>query len=579
MIDGQEEMAAATVLLVDDDEPLRGSLADILAVEGIATITAGSGQMALDLFSAVRPAVVVIDYHLPDSSGVDLAHAIKQTSSETPVLLLTGFASLETATAAVGKLDGYLLKPVEPSAFLGAVQEALARKALAAENRRQLERLKRVNAYQALHDHVTGLPNRVLLNERLEQALAGCRRSRRPVAVLFIDVDGFKVVNDLFGHQAGDELLREMARRLQESVRPSGTVARFGGDDFVVVHHGVETSADACLLAARLIDDLSKPVTVEGTEQSLSASVGIALALPGSPPPSAATMLRNADTAMYRAKEAGRGRWELFDDTMREQVSERFELERGLRRSLERGGFLLEYQPIVQLQSSFVVGAEALIRWERPGYGRQMPAGFLGAAESSGLIGPIGLWVLDEALSELARWQGAGALPDPFCLWVNVAPQQLANPDFALLVEQRLDRYGIAPELLGLEILEEGLLDVAATESVLTPLRRIGVAINLDDFGAGHSNLSLLQELPITGLKIDRRFITGLGGSSDDSGRAIVSGLVNLGHSLGLTVVAEGVETEVQASAVQAIGCELAQGYFYGRPGPADQLWPIVEPA
>jgi EAL domain-containing protein (putative c-di-GMP-specific phosphodiesterase class I) len=280
---------------------------------------------------------------------------------------------------------------------------------------------------------------------------------------------------------------------------------------------------------------------------------------------------------MYRAKEAGRGRWELFDDEMRAQVIERFEVERGLPIALATGGLTLLYQAIVDTGAEAIVGAEALLRWDRPGHGMVLPDRFLHVAEDCGLIVPIGGWVLEEAAAELARWKAADRVPDPFRLWVNVSPKQLADPSFPELVVDTLTRHSLPPEALGFEILEEALLDVVAAKGVMKHLRALGISLALDDFGAGYSNLWWLQDLPITGIKIDRRFVTTLD-SGDDRGPAIVKGLVDLGHSLKLTVVGEGVETADQARALRAIGCESVQGFFYGHPGPAERLWDTVRP-
>jgi diguanylate cyclase (GGDEF)-like protein len=392
------------------------------------------------------------------------------------------------------------------------------------------------------------------------------------VALYFLDLDRYKVVNDLFGHQVGDRVLQEVAHRLSASCRKTDSVARFGGDEFVVICPDVRGSNEACAIAQHLLDTFQKPIEIDGSDYGISASVGIAMTVPGLRRHSAETLLRNADTAMYRAKEGGRGRWELFDDEMRAQVRERFEIERELPVALASGALLLLYQGIVDPLTEDVVAAEALLRWDRPGHGRVLPEKFLPVAEDSGLITPIGTWVLEQATRDLARWREEDKLSGPFRLWVNVSPQQLADPGFPALVVDVLTRTGLPPELLGLEILEEALLDVGVAEVVMRSLRDLGVCLSLDDFGAGYSNFSWLQDLPITGIKIDRRFVSTLD-SDDCRSAAIVQGLVNLGHSLNLSVVAEGVETAEQAGALQAIGCESVQGFFYGHPVPADELW------
>jgi len=564
------------VLVVDDDESMRQSLIDVLATAGIRALGCGRTDDALELQSLHRPAVVVVDYRLPDGSGIDLAVALKERDPEVPVLLLTGHASLDSAIAAVGQLDAYLMKPVAPQTFLKTTQNALARRGLVVENRSLVKRLQRLNAYQALYDPLTGLPNRALLDDRLGQALATARRAGNIVAVLFVDLDTFKVVNDLFGHHVGDQLLRQMAERLAAARRSSDTVARFGGDEFVVVCPDVKTSAAACRIAEHLLSELAAPAEVEGLEHRLTASVGIALSGPGMAGQSSETLLRNADTAMYRAKEEGGAGWELFDDAMRDRVLERFEVERGLRTGIDAGSLALAYQPLVDLATGAVVGAEALLRWHREGYGTMLPGSFLSVAEESGLIVQIGRWALENALSELESARAQGCIPEPFRMWVNVSPHQLANPHFAETVAELMETHGVPASMLGIEMIEEALRDARATEIVLRGLQELGVSVNLDDFGAGHSNLSWLQDLPISGLKIDRRFVASLDVPDGARGIAIVEGLLGLGHALGLSVVGEGVETPAQARALREMGCELAQGYHFAYPGTPEQLWASV---
>jgi diguanylate cyclase (GGDEF)-like protein len=563
----------ALVLVVDDDVAVRQGLVDVCATVGIRAVGVSCAAEAHQVQSSARPAVVVSDFRLPDASGMELAGALKLADPDVSVILLTGYASIESAVEAVGLLDAYLIKPVPPQTFIHAVRHALARRALVDENRNLVERLERLNAYQALYDPLTGLPNRALLDDRLNQALAACRRTGSSVAVLFVDLDGFKVVNDLFGHHVGDELLCHMADRLGDARRQSDTVARFGGDEFVVVCPDIKTSAAACRIADHLLDQLAMPVEIGGVEHRLTASVGIAVTSPGAADESAETLLRNADTAMYRAKDEGRAGWELFDASMRDRVMERFEIERGLRAAMESSDLAVVYQPMVALETGALAGAEALLRWHRAGHGTVLPGTFLGVAEESGLIVSVGRWVLDRVLGDLAAWRAADLVPESFRLWVNLSPHQLANLRFADLVGELMERYDIPGETLGFEVVEDALRDVGATVVVLRDLRARGLSISLDDFGAGHSNLSWLQDLPITGIKIDRQFVSTLDGVGAPRTTAIVRGLISLGHSLGLSVVGEGVETKAQGDALRSMGCELAQGYFYGYPGSAGELW------
>jgi diguanylate cyclase (GGDEF)-like protein len=568
------EVTSPVVLVVDDDEDTRSRLVEILAGAGVRAIGAKRGEEAVGIQARVGVSVAVIGYRLSDGSGIELSRLLKRRDPELPVLLLTGLASIDSTTASVGQLDSYLVKPVSAETLLQATQNALARRNLLAENRAYSERLQRLNAHQALYDPLTGLPNRVLLDDRLTHALATCRRSGSILAVLFVDLDTFKVVNDLFGHHVGDELLRQLAHRLASARRSSDTVARFGGDEFVVVCPDVKNSSVACRIADHLLGEISVPAVVEGLEHQLTASVGIALSAQGAADQSAEVLLRNADTAMYRAKESGGGAWELFDQTMRDRVMERFEVEQGLRHAIEAAGkdlFLL-YQPIVELSSGRVVAAEALLRWNRPGHGTVLPESFLSVAEESGLVLSLGNWTLERAMADVQRAHSEGRVPESFRLWVNVSPHQLANPRFSEQVAQLVDKHRVRPSMIGVEVVEDVLRDVRATEKALGSLNELGIAISLDDFGAGHSSLLALQDLPISYIKIDRQLVASLDDAAGGRGIRIVRVLLGLGHELGLSVVGEGVETRSQAETLRRMGCDLAQGYYFAAAGPAEQV-------
>jgi len=565
-----------TVLVVDDDVTTRASLLAVLAGAGIAATGAASAEQALAVHADQPPALVVIDYLLPDRNGLDLAQALKERDPTLPILLLTGSSSLETAIAAVGQVDGYLLKPMATEVFVEAVRRGLAQGALVAENRNLTSRLERLSQNQALYDPLTGLPNRALLDDRINQALAACRRHHTILAILFIDLDGFKAVNDLFGHQVGDLALRELASRLAEARRRTDTIARFGGDEFVVVCPDVESVEVAFRMAEVMLAELSRPVVISSTEHRLTASIGIVVTDPGDTQVTADALLRDADLAMYGAKAEGKATWRLFDETMRARAASRHEIEQGLRLAMDQDELVLEYQPIIDLQSGGVVGAEALVRWNRPGHGMVPPADFLGVADKVGLTASMGRWILDHALADLARLRTAGTLPDGFHMWVNVSPRQISDLHFADLVVELTAAHQVPTLLLGLEIAEHAVRDVVTTENVLSALRDLGVAVHLDDFGSGESNLGWLQELPISGLKIDADFIAALDAVREHDAGAIVRGIIGLGHELRLTVVGEGVETHAQAVALRAMGCEYAQGFYFGRPGPFHHL---LEPA
>ncbi|MEA2579340.1 MAG: hypothetical protein QOE83_232 [Actinomycetota bacterium] len=417
--------------------------------------------------------------------------------------------------------------------------------------------------FMALHDELTHLPNRALLRERLELALARARRAEGMVAVIFLDLDGFKHVNDGLGHDVGDQLLGQAAVRLSEAVRPTDTVARFGGDEFVVLADDVGSHEGARALAERLRISLATPFHLAGQEVFVSASLGIAIA--DEPDVSPEALLQHADAAMYRAKDAGRDRVEFFDEQMQEAVTTHLALSGDLHTALDRDELLLHYQPIIDLRTDQLVGTEALIRWQHPLRGPVSPERFIPIAESSGLIVPIGRWAMETAFDQLVDWQRSDDRFSEMEIAVNVSAVQLLRPNFARDVRDALSNAGLDPRFVVLEITEGVLLDdrLEALHAV-RQLKEIGVRIALDDFGTGFSSLSYLLQFPVDILKIDISFVRGLG--IDTEATAIVGSVIALGRTLGLSVVAEGVETEEQFQHLKRMGCPLAQGYYIGRP-------------
>jgi diguanylate cyclase (GGDEF)-like protein len=422
--------------------------------------------------------------------------------------------------------------------------------------------------HQSLHDGLTGLPNRALFYDRIEHTFARAQRDGRLVAVLLLDVDQFKTINDSLGHEAGDDLLVALSARLQHVIRGSDTVARLGGDEFVVLCE-VESEAEAFAIAERIADAWERPIPVgAGGEVFVSASIGITLAAATQ---TAETMLREADAAMYRAKEAGRGRYELFDEEMRQHAFDRLRDESDLRRAVERGQFRVYYQPIFDVAEQRMLGVEALVRWERPGNGVVAPAEFIGLAEETGLIAPLGRWVLDQAVAELSAWRARYPQAANLGLTVNVSGHQLARPEFLGEVEAAIERAGLEPGVLGLEITESVLMkDNSSPRSTLEALRALGVRVLLDDFGTGYSSLSRLKGFPVDAIKVDRSFVDGLGAEDEDT--AIVSAIVDIAHSLGLSAIAEGVESPDQLASLRELGCSAAQGYLFAAPMPAAEV-------
>jgi diguanylate cyclase (GGDEF)-like protein/PAS domain S-box-containing protein len=408
------------------------------------------------------------------------------------------------------------------------------------------------------YDPLTGLPNRALFVERLERAMGRAVASNHRFAVLFLDLDRFKFVNDSLGHLSGDRLLVTFARRLESCVRPGDMVARFGGDEFAILIDGILGPHDAATVAERIQRSLTQPMDLGGHELYTSASIGIALST--TDVREGDDLLRDADTAMYRAKSAGRARFEVFDAAMREEVTAFIRTENDLRRALEREELRVHYQPIVDLKTGLVVAMEALLRWEHPERGLLPPQAFMAVAEETGLIVPIGQWALRRACQNAATWRANGGARPSVC--VNLSARQLGSVDLLASVREALAAASLSPERLVLEVTESSLLDTSSgAVPRMEELKALGVRVHLDDFGTGYSSLSYLYRLPIDGLKIDRSFVTTMGVRED--AHAIVRAIVSLAVSLRLTVVAEGIENDVHLARLRELGCDHGQGYYF----------------
>ena len=430
--------------------------------------------------------------------------------------------------------------------------------------------------YQATHDPLTGLPNRTLFLDRLELALARSRRTQRTVAVLFCDLDHFKVVNDSLGHSAGDRLLVALAQRLRHALRPGDTVARFGGDEFVILCDDLDNRQDAVTIADRIHAAVHEPLTIGSTEVFAAISIGIAFAQPDTGPE---TMIRDADAAMYLAKERGRARYEVYDETMRATLVERLDIESALRRAIARHELRVVYQPTIDLRSGTIVGVEALLRWAHPERGLLVPAEFIDVAEETGQIVPIGTWVIEQACRQAQRWQATSGSRTPLLVSVNLSGRQLDAPTLTETVREVIDRTGVDAGLIGLEITESVVMrDPEASKVALQALKELGVHLAVDDFGTGYSSLAYLRRFPVDLLKVDRAFVDGLGPAAGDAeDRAIVAAVVSLAHTLGMKAIAEGVETAEQLTELRALGCDAAQGFFISKPLTAPALDDLLE--
>jgi diguanylate cyclase (GGDEF)-like protein/PAS domain S-box-containing protein len=523
----------------------------VLDREGTAVYVSGTSERMLGLTAAEVCAAALVDLvHPDDLQRVRAFFASAPTSGEP-----TQSVELRARHA-----DGRW-RHLEAIGTDHRADPAIAGLVLNVRDVTERKRAEETLAYQALHDSLTGLPNRALLLQRLSASAAAAEAGGPLPAVLFVDVDRFKLINDSLGHDVGDQLLVEAAGRLRAAVRASDTIARFGGDEFVVLCH---PPTDPVGLAERLLSSFEEPFRLCGESYYLSASLGVAT--PQGAFVNPIELLRDADTAMYRAKDAGRGRIRIFDEAARISALARAHTEHELRGAIDRRELRLVYQPIIDLLTGEVVATEALLRWEHPEPGLIGPGDFIDTAEESGLIVPIGEWVLREAYTQAALWVAEGA---DVRMSVNVSARQLADAGLLDVVREILSSGSsplCRPKLI-LEVTESALIrDPAIASNDLDELKALGIELAMDDFGTGYSSLANLRRYPFDSIKIDRRFVSGITSSSEDL--TIVRAVIDLAHGLGRTVIAEGVETAEQLDALQLLGCDLAQGYFLGRPSP-----------
>jgi diguanylate cyclase (GGDEF)-like protein len=499
---------------------------------------------------------VLLDLSLPDAEGLEALAQVRTIALDVPIIVLTGRTDEVLAVQAVHEgAQDYLIKgQVDARLLSRSINYAIERK------RAEVEL-----AHQAMHDALTGLPNRALFYDRLGQALNRVGRQGSAVAVLFLDLDRFKLINDSLGHGAGDKLLVSVAERLAGVLRAGDTAARFGGDEFVILCEDVSGERQAIAIAERIAAELDAPFVIDSDEVFAHTSVGIALATePGARPEA---LIRDADAAMYRAKERGGGLYEVFDDAMRERAVRRMATENALHRALDRGEFVMHYQPIVHMATGALYGVEALARWQHPDRGLVMPGEFIEAAEETGLIIALGAWAFEAACRQSAIW-GSDVM-----MSVNLSARQCTHPDLVATFGKILAHTRADPAAVSLEITETALMeDIELSTATLSALKELGLRLALDDFGTGYSSLRALQHFPVDVVKIDRSFIEPI--ERDPQEAAIVAAVISLSHALGLRTVAEGIETIAQVDRLRALGCDLAQGFYFAKPGPAEDVRP-----
>jgi len=545
---------ATTLLLVDDDELNRDAFSRRLSRSGYTVLTAENGPDALKLVSAHRVDAVLLDVMMPGMSGIDILRQLRQTRSisDLPIIMVTAKDGSDDVVEALGLgANDYVTKPIDFAVALARIRA-------------------HVTARRA--DPLTGLPNRVLFMERLSRLLTrGHEGDTRPFSVVFLDVDRFKLINDSLGHAAGDELLLEIARRLESSLRPTDmvspeanehTLARIGGDEFTILLDGVGDEHQARAIAERLRLAVAAPIRLQNREIVASISIGIVVS--AARYERAEDMVRDADTAMYRAKELGKARCEIFDTSMLLAAQERLQIESELHHVLERGELEVYYQPIVSLAEAELCGFEALLRWQHPRRGLLAASEFIMTAEETGLIVPIGRWVLREACRQMVAWQAECPDSSHLTISVNLSARQCLQPDLLDEVKGILHETGLAAERIKLEITEGVVLEnTEVVARVLNELRALGIQLGLDDFGMGYSGLSYLHRFPFQTIKIDRTFVSGM---QDRGNTEIIRAIVSMAAGLQMNVTAEGIETIEQMNQLKELACEFGQGFYFRKP-------------
>ena len=563
-----------TILIIDDEEQIRSLLLDLLG-DTYQCSAAGSAEEALAALSQDTFDLVISDIDMGGMSGLELVPRVHSLAPDTVVVMISGNHDIEFAIKAlrVGAFD-YISKPIDLRHVEASVERALNHHSLLQEKRRYKEQLESLLEQRtaevdwlAYYDTVTQLPNRALFEDRLAQAVAIARAKNQLLGVLFISLDQFKKVNDSLGHGPGDSLLKEFAERLKSCISKSDTVARFGSDEFALLRSQIKGTNDLIETIASLSQVLKFSFDLPGQELFATASVGVTLfPIDGD---DSHTLLKNAGAALYKAKKSGGANYQFYTADMHDLATNRLALETNLRRAIKNEEFLVHYQPRVALDSLAITGVEALVRWQHPQLGLVPPAEFIPLAEDTGLIVPIGEWVLRTACLQGRSWREQGFAPIQIA--VNICGRQFHDQDLSQTAISILEETGFPSANLELELTESSVMqDPEFASGVLSRLKSMGIKISIDDFGTGFSSLASLKRLPIDALKIDRSFVRDITSDTDDA--ALVMAIITLAHNLRLKVIAEGVETEDQLKFLQLLRCDEIQGFLFSKPLPADLL-------
>lgn len=562
-----------TLLYVEDDLDIQNLVIHMLAKKfpQLTLFHAENGKIGLDLFSTKHPDIVVTDIRMPVMDGLQMIKEIKALDNDARIIVLTAASDTDFILEAVDfGITHYVLKPIKIEKFITAIERCFESINMKRRLCRQNDEIRRM----AYHDLLTGLPNRQLFNELINQALAQAQRNRhnRLLAVLFLDLDRFKIVNDTLGHNIGDKLLQAVAHRLKQCCqRNRDTVARRGGDEFIIMLPELDSTQEAVRVAMKIINAFAAPFIITDHELFIGASIGISIF------PEDGTdgemLVKHADIAMYRAKEGGRGRYHLYNQTMDTHVSQRLSMESSMRLALQKGEFSLTYQPEINTKSGQIFSIEALLRWQHPSLGLILPNEFIPLAEENGLIIQLGEWVLQSACAQNKAWQNSGY--PHVRVAVNISARQFQIHNLSNMIENILIETNLDPCWLELEITESVMLqNMDTTILTLSRLSDLGVHISIDDFGTGYSSLSDIKKLPIKTLKIDQSFVNNLNVNSDDA--AIATAAINIAQNLGLNVIAEGVEVVEQVNFLTSLNCLDMQGFYFSRPLSAVELSPLL---
>ncbi|MEB3885871.1 EAL domain-containing protein [Lyngbya sp. CCY1209] len=598
--DRPDENENTDILIVDDTPGNLHLLSRILLKRGYRVREANDGKTALEAAQTLLPDLILLDIMMPDMDGYSVCAQLKseRKTAEIPVIFLSALDDVFDKVKAfqAGGVD-YITKPFQFQEVLARVRNQLTiRKAekklrllnaeLEARVKQRTQELEVANAKlreMAFRDDLTNLPNRALFLQYLERAIRGTAgngngtaapQPNRQFVVLFLDCDRFKMVNESLGHSVGDELLVAISQRLQSLLKSGDTLARLGGDEFAILVTDIDGRDQAIAMAERVLDVFSHPFNLRHQEVFINASIGIALSYLGYEKPE--HLLRDADTAMYRAKDLGKGQYHIFDPSMHDKVSQTLQIENDLRRAIQQEEFIVYYQPIISLKTGQIAGFEALVRWHHPRRGLISPGLFIPVAEETGLITPIGNWVFRTACDRLRYWQQQKLVDESLFVSVNVSARQFAQLDLIEQIEQVLLQTQLDPQCLKLEITESAIMDNPKTATaILDSLRRQNIQLSIDDFGTGYSSLSYLHSFQVDTLKIDQSFVQRMDETRGQFG--LVPVIVNIAKTMAMGVIAEGVETEQQLSSLRRFDCEFAQGYLFAKPLKERQLLKLIE--